>query len=487
MAKLSTPAERVKLHRNVQRAVSSVLAIVQRTIATHDLLGRGERILVAVSGGPDSTALLAVLAALRARWRLDLVAGHVNHGLRGAEAEGDEACAAAVSARLGVRFCAERLEAAAFTAGGSLEAQAREARYRALHAMAAAWGCTRIATGHTQDDQAETILLRLARGSAPAGLSGIQPRRADGVIRPLLGCTRTQILTLLAATGLPYRRDRMNEDARFRRVYVRREVMPALHRMNPRVAAALARMADLARAERVIVEQWVAASLGTVTRGDTLNLPALASVPPALHGYVVRRWLLQQGVAERRLSAQHVGAVLRLAASPDPSGTVALPGGGRVARRYQEMCVQRISAIAPPLNTQALAAGRSIRLPGGWQLRAEAIRPVQSHEARPPDLWTAVCDADRLAGPLVVRPARRGERIRPLGLGGTRKLSDVFVDRKVPAPERRGYPLVEYAGEIVWVPGVVRAESLRVGGTTRTVLWLHATRVNPVAGGETPC
>ena len=444
----------------------------------------GERLLVAVSGGADSIGLLALLCQLRRGLGLELVAGHVNHRLRGAESDADERCAALAAEQLGVPFVRCAL-GRGLGRGGNLEERARELRYRALQRLAAQHGCSKIATGHTQDDQAETVLMRLIRGSGPLGLGAIQPCRADGVIRPLIDCRRADVERAVRGLGLAYRVDRSNADPRFLRTHVRSRVLPLLAELNPAIVRGLAQTATLQRAEGEILAAWVArwaAKLGNSTR---LDATGLARVPAAGRGYVLRHWLVAAGVAARGLTARHIEAVEHLASGTRRSGSVAVPGGGRVRRVGTQLMIGD-GPLRPSFRPRRLALGRAVHLPGGWSIAVSAAAPaVRAATRRPPDLWSAVCDVDAAgkAG-LVVRVPVRGERIRPLGLGGSRKLSDVFIDGKVPLDERATYPVVECGGVVVWVPGLVRGSAVTVTEATKRVIRLRATQGarDPLAG-----
>ncbi len=295
------------------------------------MLARGERVLVAVSGGPDSVGLLLVLARLQRKLGITLVAAHVNHRLRGGDADADEACAAAAAAALRVPFVRTELDRR-LGRGGNLEARARACRYAALHRLAAAHACVRIATGHTRDDQAETVLMRLIRGSGMAGLAGIRARRRDGVVRPLLDCRRDAVAAVVAAAGLATRHDASNDDPRFLRTQVRARLLPLLGELNPAIADACAHLALSARAEGLAARRWADRSLAAGTVQDRLPVAWLAARPALLQRLLVRRWLARAGVPSRGLSARHVQAATALATSASGRAEAHLPGGWVVRR-----------------------------------------------------------------------------------------------------------------------------------------------------------
>jgi tRNA(Ile)-lysidine synthase len=324
----------------VRHALATLLGTVQRTIRAHQMLAPGQRVLVAVSGGPDSTGLLLVLATLRRKLGVTLVAAHVNHRLRGREADLDEACAAAAAAALDVPFVRAELDGD-LGRGGNLEARARRQRYAALHSLAAELGCAAVATGHTLDDQAETVLMRLLRGSGGRGLAAIHPRRADGVIRPLLDCRRAAVAAVVRDAGLATRTDASNRDPRFLRTHVRERVLPLLREFNPAIAQACANLAAAAGAERRVVTAWADAQLAAVAPDGELRVAALLAIVPPLRPLLVRRWLVRAGVPARLLTARHVHCVVRLAEAEKGRAETHLPARWSAQRSRGSVRVER--------------------------------------------------------------------------------------------------------------------------------------------------
>ena len=328
----------------MQHALAALLGVVQHSIRSQAMLTRGMRVLVAVSGGPDSTGLLLALARLRGKLGVGLVAAHINHRLRGADANLDEACAAESAAALGVEFVRAELPAA-LAQGGNLEARARTLRYAALRRLAAAHGCDAIATGHTLDDQAETVLMRLIRGSSGRGLGAIRPRRADGVIRPLIDCRRAAVEAVVRQAGLRYRIDRSNADPRFLRTQVRTRVLPLLAELNPSIARTCANLAAASRAERMIVSAWADAQLGVGAADGRLDVAWVTQLAPAVRPLVVRRWLVGAGLAARALTARHAQAVVHLAEVTRGGGEAHLPCGWLVRRGGTHLVIERTGSV----------------------------------------------------------------------------------------------------------------------------------------------
>src|SRR5688572_14674888 len=254
-----------------QTARSQLARRVAATARAKGLLRPGDRVLAAVSGGPDSVALLSVLAALAPSWDLTLQAVHVNHGLRGAESDEDASFVAGLCDRLGVALAIERVTLAGPAGrrrGRSIQEQAREARYAAMVRVATALRTDKIALGHTADDQAETLVMWMLRGSGTAGLAGIPPSRGPLVIRPLLDVGRAEIMAYLEAQGLPFRVDSSNAKPLYLRNRVRHELLPALKRFNPGLLGVLKRQAEILREEDLCLDQLVAEHLTQLTRED---------------------------------------------------------------------------------------------------------------------------------------------------------------------------------------------------------------------------
>jgi tRNA(Ile)-lysidine synthase len=443
------------------------------------MLHPGDRILVGVSGGPDSNALLGALAALAEELGVSVCAAHMNHGLRGDEALRDQRCAEDVARRLGIDCIVGQ---SSVHPGANLEARAREQRYAFLTRIARRQGCTKIATGHTLDDQAETVLMRLLRGTGADGLAGIRPVRDDRIIRPLIECSRTEVLAFLRAADLPFCEDSSNRDRRFLRNRIRHEVIPVLESIEPKAKRRLAAAAQFVTDELALLRDRDTELLAGVVRADgALPVAALLGARAASGSRLVRAWLRGQRGDLRGLTWAHFRAIARLAHGRRPNGEVVLPGAQRVAREYDRLLFRARESAPAPEPQRLLVPGSTLCLESGWRIGAELEPLHASSWRRPTDLFEVVADAALVSHPLVVRTLRPGDRIRPLGLQGHRKLQDVLVDRKVPLRVRRTCPVVELNGDIFWVPGIVRGSQALVTPKTRAALRLTAEK-STVAG-----
>ena len=454
---------------------------VLRTIRRHDLLPAEARVAVAVSGGSDSVALLHLLLELQPAGGFR-VAGvlHVHHGLRGAAADADQSFCRTLAASLGLPFVADRIDVRTRAARErrSLEDAARTARYEALTRGAGDLGASRIAVGHTRDDQAETVLLRLMRGAGTGGLVGIRPRNG-AVVRPLLDAGRDELTAWLAGRGIPHVEDETNADVRIRRNAVRHCVLPVMREhFGSSVPVAIARHAEVAREDEAVLHAAAAEAASRALRqtpaGLVVELSPLTAAPAAVQRRVIREALLRAGVPEPALD--HVLGVARVAQGE--ASAIELPGGVRAVLRDDGVAL--IAAGSPavvgatfcyeltvPGSVWVSEAGRTVAA-----RRADGVPEMLSRPA-PPGVFTAIVDADGLSSRLTVRNWKAGDRLKPLGAGGRKKLQDLFVDRKVPAAERRRLPLVvDGEDRIVWVPGHAIDEAYRVTEGTRAVLLL---------------
>jgi len=465
---------------------------VRRTIRKHRLMRGGERVLVALSGGPDSVALLHLLLDLQRDGDL-IVAGvaHFHHQLRGDEADADETFCRELAATLGVpiEVGREDVRQAAREAGRSIEDMARQLRYGFLHSAADRLKADLIAVGHTLDDQAETFLLRLVRGAGSRGLSGIHPR-VGRIVRPLIEISRPELRDDSHRRGLVWREDVSNGDVTIPRNRVRHELIPYLEReFNPGITHVLAREASVARLDedRLHAEAIDLAStivLSTTDGKTEIDAVALRSLDPALSSRVAFHALVSRGQG-RFVGFDHVDEILRLAAAADGT-SVDLPGQ-RATRRGD------VIVLGPPVpRVRRTDPGRSnafrfpLSIPGevtldkqGWAVsahRADSVdRPGGFGPAR--GLEVAIA-ADPVSLPLAIRSRRLGDRFRPFGMEHRKKLQDFLVDRKIPREIRDSLPLVvDGEDRIVWVVGQSVAEDFRVTEASRGVLLLKARRL----------
>jgi tRNA(Ile)-lysidine synthase len=507
------------------------MALAERvldTIRRLALMRRGDRVLVALSGGPDSVALTRLLGELEGAGELSIAGiAHLNHGLREAAGEDEEFCRA-MAAQRALPFRSDLVDVRALAArlGTSLEDAGRRARYELFERVATELGADVIATGHTRDDQAETFLLRLLRGAGPRGLGGIHPKTrlpaeapearrwslpAEApearrcVVRPLLEIGRDELRAYLASVGQVFRDDESNRDLSIPRNRVRHELLPLVSRdFSPGITDVLAREATIARQDEDRLQQEAIDLLDLIVlRNETgisgeaaveLDARALSALHPALAVRVAR--IAMETVAPGRfVGFDHVERLLALARDAHAEGALSLPGQHAV-RRGETLVLDSRRADAQPFSNSFRVSlsipGEVVLAPQGWAISAtRCVRTGADHggDTQPgqsPGTLKVECPrleqtvaADGLALPLAVRSRKPGDWLSPLGMGGRRKkVQDVLVDRKVPREGRDSLPLVvDSADRIVWVVGESVAEDFRVTEASQAVILLKARRL----------
>lgn len=453
------------------------------------LIVPGDRVLIAVSGGPDSVSLLALLAELAPVWQLGLWVAHINHGLRGAESAEDERFVRQLCDQLSIPLTVESAPlavSAKLRGGRSLQETAREARYTTLRQIGNLLGTTKTALGHTADDQAETILLWMLRGAGSRGLAGMPQTREGLFIRPLLEFQRAEIISYLEARGLPYRMDSSNANRAYLRTRVRHDLLPILRQLNPEIVEVLRRQADLLREE----DRWLEARTATHERRLTTTLEhgdivlprdGLLALPLALQRRLIRRLVRRVSGAERGPGFRTIDATLDHIAHGS-SGVELVLRGVRVAREYDTLwfrpCLFQDSV--QPVAGQVPASGLPLPVPSTlrWPLTSQVIE-VSSRNATVRDRSShpgsgarrVLLDLDRVTPDLHVRSWQAGDAFQPLGMDGRRKkLQDFFSDLKVPRHRRSSVPLLVSPEGILWVVGFRADHRFRPRPGTRKVL-----------------
>ncbi len=392
------------------------------------LVFEGRPLLVMLSGGGDSVCLLDVCVRLGA----GVSALHVNYGLREGAAE-DEAWCAELCERLGVPLLVERIS---LSGAGNLQARAREARYAAAERHAEG----DYAAGHTANDQAETVLYRLATSPGRRALLGMEPRR-ERLVRPLLEVTREEVRSYLRHRRLDWREDPSNTDLRFARARARERLLPAFRSLGPSPERTVAETSLLLRDEAEVIERAVDDALSGLGGGPVVEVARLRELPPALARLVLRRLAERATGSDRPLSRTEADRLLALG-NAGGSRSLDVGEGLRAVCEYGVLRFTRTREGEAPAPVELPVPGR-VRF-GDWEVEAA--------------LGTAGEVTVREAERFTVRAWRDGDRMRPLGLGGTKSLQNLFTDRKVPRALRRSLPVVCAGDEVVWVAGVALDE-----------------------------
>jgi len=451
----------------------NLIPSVRRAVVQAGSFAPGETVVVAVSGGPDSTALLHALAALRGELEIRLVAAHLDHGFRGTESEGDAVYVRALCDQLSVSNYCEYVDVPAMCKRRHLSAQtaAREVRHAFLRRVATEVGAGWIALGHNRDDRVETVLLNILRGSGLDGLVGLAPSEPP-LLRPLLEVSRAEIEAYCALHSLHPRHDSSNGKTDYRRNRLRAELLPHLTSYyNQCVGDSLLRLSDIAAADTDFLNALAWNSLKSVTHSESdaewvLDATALAQLPLALRRRVLRAAIETVRGDLRDVDMESTERILRALAS-ERSEVVSLPFREMtrvdVAIEMPRIHIRRLAAAAQPLPWSYL-----VDVPGELALpRAGLIletrrgsAPAEATEMSASGQNLLIFDLREIVLPLTVRSWKSGDRMRPQGLGGTRKLQDLFTDRKIRGEERLRFPiLVDAAGKVLAVLGLQADET----------------------------
>ena len=492
---------------------------MHRFILQHKMIENDETVIVAVSGGVDSLALLYGLHALRSQLNCRLHVAHLNHCLR-SDADADADFVRQHAAHLELPCTIQRVEVPLLIKQWklSVEAGARRARYQFYEDLCTQIGATKVALGHHQDDTAETVLMNLIRGSGSTGLKGIAPVRdlrffgaackpklAVKSIRPLSGFTRQQIETFLTSKGLVPRHDSTNADTHYLRNRIRHELIPSLEcDYNPNIKVGLSRTAEVLGAESEYLDTVARAALETCRVRDPDKVKTLA----ALENIVLDRAKFRQFhiAVQRRMFRQsffeilgntddlyftHCEAILNLVEGDAPNAVLALPKGLQFRRTYQHLIFGRNVGSRSPCPVETESFAYPLAIPGEVfvpALKAKVtaeLDDIQSHGVLtiPDGRFEAIFDYEKLKSafaectsktfPLTVRNRRHGDRFQPHGMQGTKKIKDFLIDAKVPRYERDRIPLLICGDEILWIVGHTTGEQFKIQSGTRQYLYLR--------------
>jgi len=474
----------------MNRTLKSFPARAADYIRKNSLISAGDHVLAAVSGGPDSVALLAVLTDLKdilETGRVSVI--HFDHRLRGEESDGDREFVRALAISAGLDFHCGAGDVRAFAESRkiSVEMAARECRRSFFMQTAADLGADKIALGHTADDQAEEVILRILRGTGPAGLQAMAPGTAQGIIRPLLFATRDEVMEYLRERGADFRIDSTNFTSSCQRNFLRLEVFPLLRNaFHPQITRTITRCADLAREE----ESWWAPQIQKLREDICLELSEgwckldcgqMNRLHSALARRVLRSTIERVAGGLSGVGLVHIEPLLELVFSGKSGKSVEIPGGIEAVRRGTALIIRsRRYARSPegPLGETLIVNDTGNYFIGkfGFEFRFCDETAYRTPDSGP----DSVCmDSNKLKRPLRLRFPRTGDRFRPLGMRGSKKLQDFFTDCKIPREERRMVPLLCDSEKICWVAGMRMDDRVKVDAGTRQVLVVKLLRDTP--------
>ncbi len=467
---------------------------VKKVIEKYHMISSGCRVLVAVSGGPDSVALLAILHKLAPELGISLVVAHLNHGLR-PEANKEEQLVRELCLSMELQMesgCADILDLSR-SQGKSVEDTARAARYSFLDQVAARVSADRIALGHHLHDQAETVLMNLLRGSGQEGLKGMQPVRDRRYIRPLLYSSRIEIWEFLAGEGLPFAIDDSNEDPKYLRNRIRHQLLPLLEsQYKTGIEKNLARTAEIIGREDDFMEEQVHRILAEWEISEStldvyMDIPKLRALHEALTRRIIKVLLERFSPDDKGVFHTHIQAVIDLAFLGKPSGRLHLPFAVEAKRDYGRLILRRrerggqglkycypvtvpgrihIPEAKMTLEFSVIDAGyheiAELIKEKGWAVREWAMGSQQAGQV--------YLDYERLTFPLKISSIQPGDRMQPLGMEGTKKVKAIFIDKKVSRDDRHRIPLLADVDGILWVAGLCLSELARITAGTRRIL-----------------
>jgi tRNA(Ile)-lysidine synthase len=432
---------------------------IKAFIEQHDLITKREKVLVAYSGGPDSTALLVVLSGLYP----DVAAIYVNHQLRGDESKTEEQFVRDFCSARKIPLFVEQIRWARKPADP--EQSARKRRYRHFEKSARQHGYQKVALAHQRDDVTETFLLNLIRGTGPKGLGGLQPQR-DMYVRPMLECTRKEVLEFLKRKNIPYFTDTSNQSFDFRRNRVREELIPYIQKhFNPEFSAGIYRTSKwIAEQNKILLTllQPHKSAIRKDQRFFSLDRQELLKLDPLLQKAVLRL-ILAEAIPHLKLTSRNLQTVVRAISDAReielPGFLKMIPHGDSIefVHKGQNVGFSDVDVPSPG----------KYRFPAGGATLRFSLAPKRDYSPMP-DI--AYLDADKASFPLYIRNWRKGDFIRPLGMKGRKKISDFLIDKKVPKNLRKQIPLVYKDDDLIWVAGYQIHHDYRVTETTSRLL-----------------
>lgn len=464
-------------------------SLVKKTldyICLHGLINKGDCVVVAVSGGPDSVCLLHLLNNLTATLNMTLHIAHLDHGLRGADSQADANYVKELAECLGLPVTIVKADVHAWKAKRrtSLEEAAREVRYRFLAEVARKVDAAAVAVGHTTDDHVETVLLHLVRGTGLAGLQGLlpdtylnfSPRIRLRIIRPLLNVTRSETSLYCQSYNLKPRIDASNTDRRYLRNRIRAELLPLLKQMNPEFVHTITRLSKAAHQAYSFLHDQALKVWAEVVRVDRktimLNKSRMLAEDPAVRGELIRMAIIKLLGESRDFTSRHFEVIGQMFSSP-AGRTIDLPHQLRAISHHDSVVLQlnseKAHRLPPPEKALHLQVPGITRMPG-WQIEATISQEMPYVSNGP---LTAVFDMDTTGNSLTVSARKAGDRFQPLGMSLPKKLQDFMVDNHIPREWRDSIPLVRSGSDIIWVVGYRIGHRFRVTAATKRFLTLR--------------
>ncbi|MBW4056413.1 MAG: tRNA lysidine(34) synthetase TilS [Proteobacteria bacterium] len=443
---------------------SALVSRIERTVCHQRLFRPGDTLVVAFSGGADSSALLDILSRLPG-YNLNLIAAHLNHCLRGVESDADEDFCREVASRYKILFEAQRIDIKGMASDLrlNLEDAGRRARIEFLDEINRKYQGAAVVLAHHADDQAETVLMRLLRGSGMTGLSGMTHRNARGYVRPLLEISRSEIEQYLHCCGLKWREDASNSDIVYVRNRIRHQLLPLLEEYNPAIRSCLAATASILDGDETLLREMTEQAYSDLFRREkgscVCSVAQLGLLNPALQRRLLRRAFKQLAENLEGVSQRHIDAIGDMIVSERPNSRLMLPHGVMAVREYDRFALTYADDNMVENDGELLITEPGCyHLPQGGYLTV-ALCGTTTFPVHPD---CAYFDLDKTPLPWLVRTFRPGDRIIPFGMNGRKKVKNIYVDRKIPLSRRSRIPLLFCGENLIWIVGVCASELSRI-------------------------
>jgi len=452
---------------------------VIKTIEKYKLLDEEDRVVAALSGGPDSTALLVALVQIAKQLDFSIIVAHYNHGLRGTSSDEDEKYSQELAIKLGLIFVSGKMDQKLRQKGKSPEDFYRQQRYQFLDKVAEDYNAQKIALGHNIQDQAETVLLNLLRGSGLGGLKGILPMREGKFIRPLIEVSRGEIIAFLSEAGISYCQDSSNESKIYLRNKIRFELIPYLkEKFNPRIEENLAQMAEILRQDDEYIRNSVQEALKSTyiqnqsNRIISLNIEYIKGLAPAIRSRLFKKILESLNPEKNGFSFSNIKALERLAQITESGKRFSLPLGIEAKREYDNLILKRDKACLKQVDYEY-----PVNIPGIIYVketnRTISIEKTSRDKMDRHSKNKVYLDLDKIQQPVILRNRRDGDRFQPLGMKGRQKIKSLFINRKIPRHKRNEIMLLVDQNSVIWIENMHLSDRVKISPQTINILGLE--------------
>ncbi len=463
--------------------MANFLNKIDNFIIEKDMLDLKDRIVIGLSGGADSVCLLLVLTKLSDKYgygRGDIFAVHINHMIRGQEADGDEAFAKALCEKLGVNFISYRKDIVAYARelGMTVEEAGRKYRYQCFNEVATKNHCTKVAVAHNKNDLAETVIFNMLRGAGLKGMSGMLPVRGN-IIRPILDVTRQEILEFLQEQGQDFRTDSTNEGIDYDRNKIRHIILPAMEEINSGSIKHICQLAEEAKNSYVFIHDKALENYDGLSEEDdfgktvSIDINMLYKSSPVLQEHLIHEAIGDVAEGKKDITRKHIMAVVGLIYQ-DTGKVVELPYNIRARRSYDKLIITDKNQDASDYRIDINGAG-IYEIPGWGSIEFKIIDNTPDIDI-PKKIYTKMLDYDKIKDKLCIRTPEDGDYITINLEGSVKKISRVFIDNKIDREIRANWPLLACGSHIVWALGIRFNEAFRIDENTKKILYMNYIR-----------